>query len=57
MTATAARQRLGPVKAYREDYAFAEYGLTPQQWRRAEHNILSEIKKERKRGKLKQWRP
>jgi antitoxin (DNA-binding transcriptional repressor) of toxin-antitoxin stability system len=47
---------LRPVEVYSEDYALIEYGLTSKQLQRAENKILSEIKKERKAGKLKRWR-
>ena len=48
---------LRPVEVYSEDYALMEYGLTAEQMKRTESRILSEIKKERKRGKLRPWRP
>ena len=48
---------LRPVEVYSEDYALVEYGLSQEQMKRAEHRILSEIKQERKTGKLKRWRP
>ena len=48
---------LRPVEVYSEDYALMEYGLSDQEMKRAEHKILSEIKKERKDGKLKRWKP
>ena len=48
---------LRPVEVYSEDYALAEYGLTQKEMKHAETNILSEIKKERKAGKLHRWRP
>jgi antitoxin (DNA-binding transcriptional repressor) of toxin-antitoxin stability system len=48
---------LRPVEVYSEDYGMIEYGLTERELKRAENKILSEIKKERKAGKLKQWRP
>ena len=48
---------LRPVEVYSEDYALIEYGLTTQEMKRAEKKILSEIKKERKEGKLKVWKP
>ena len=48
---------LRPVEVYSEDYALTEYGLTAEEMERAENKILSEIKKERKQGKLKRWRP
>jgi hypothetical protein len=48
---------LRPMEVYSEDYALMEYGLTVQEMKRAEKKILSEIKKERKEGKLKRWRP
>jgi len=48
---------LRPVEVYSEDYALVEYGLTANEMKRAENRILSEIKKERKQGKLKRWKP
>jgi antitoxin (DNA-binding transcriptional repressor) of toxin-antitoxin stability system len=48
---------LRPVEVYSEDYAFTEYGLNPKEMKRAETKILSEIRKERKTGKLKRWKP
>jgi antitoxin (DNA-binding transcriptional repressor) of toxin-antitoxin stability system len=48
---------LRPVEVYSEDYALAEYGITSEQMKRAENKILSEIRKERKAGKLKPWKP
>ena len=48
---------LRPVEVYSEDYALMEYGLSDQEMKRAEHKILSEIKQERKAGKLKRWKP
>ena len=48
---------LRPVEVYSEDYALIEYGLTADEMKRAENKILSEIKKERREGKLKRWRP
>ena len=48
---------LRPVEVYSEDYALTEYGLTTGEMKRAENKILSEIKKERKEGKLGQWKP
>src|ERR1043166_931370 len=48
---------LRPVEVYSEDYALTEYGITPKEMERAEKRILSDIKKERKAGKLKPWRP
>ena len=48
---------LRPVEVYSEDYALTEYGLTAGEMKRAENKILSEIKKERKEGKLRQWKP
>ncbi len=48
---------LRPVEVYSEDYALTEYGITPEEMKRAENKILSEIKKERKAGKLKPWKP
>jgi antitoxin (DNA-binding transcriptional repressor) of toxin-antitoxin stability system len=48
---------LRPMEVYSEDYALMEYGLTSEEMKRAEAKILSEIKKERKEGKLKHWRP
>ena len=48
---------LRPVEVYSEDYALMEYGLTQEEMKRAEKRILSEVKKERKAGKLKRWRP
>ena len=44
---------LRPVEVYSEDYALTEYGLTTGEMKRAENKILSEIKKERKEGKLR----
>ena len=43
---------LRPVEVYSEDYALAEYGLTVGEMKRAENNILSKIRRERKEGKL-----
>jgi antitoxin (DNA-binding transcriptional repressor) of toxin-antitoxin stability system len=48
---------LRPVEVYSEDYALIEYGLTQRKMKRAESKILTEIRKERKSGKLKPWRP
>ena len=48
---------LRPVEVYSEDYALTEYGLTAGEMKRAENKILSEIKKERKVGKLRRWKP
>ena len=48
---------LRPVEVNSEDYALTEYGLTAGELKRAENKILSEIKKERKEGKLRQWKP
>jgi len=48
---------LRPVEIYSEDYALMEYGLTAGEMKRVENKILSEIKKERKKGKLKRWKP
>ena len=48
---------LRPVEVYSEDYALIEYGLTEEEMKRAEKKILSEIKQERKEGKLKAWKP
>lgn len=48
---------LRPMEVYSEDYGLMEYGLTSEEMKRAEAKILSEIKKERKEGKLKHWRP
>ncbi len=48
---------LRPVEVYSEDYALMEYGLTAREMKRVENKILSEIKKERKKGKLKRWKP
>jgi len=48
---------LRPVEVYSDDYALVEYGLTEQQMKRIERNLISQIKKERKEGKLQRWRP
>ena len=48
---------LRPVEVYSEDYGFIEYGLGAKEMERVEKNLLSDIKKERKQGKLKRWRP
>ena len=48
---------LRPVEVYSEDYALTEYGLTAREMKRAENKILSQIRKERKEGKLRQWKP
>ena len=48
---------LRPVEVYSEDYALMEYGLTAGETTRVENKVLSEIKKERKKGKLKRWKP
>jgi len=48
---------LRPVEVYSEDYALTEYGLTVGEMKRAENNILSQIRRERKEGKLRQWKP
>ena len=48
---------LRPVEVYSEDYGFIEYGLGAKEMERVERNLLSDIKKERKQGKLKRWRP
>ena len=48
---------LRPVEVYSEDYALMEYGLTAREMKRVEDKVLSEIKKERKKGKLKRWKP
>ena len=48
---------LRPVEVSRVDSAFIEYGLTADEMKRADCRILSEIKQERKEGKLKRWRP
>ena len=36
---------------------FEEYGVTPKQVERAFKKVLSEVKRERRNGKLKPWRP
>lgn len=48
---------LRPIEVYSQDYALVEYGLREEEIKRAEKNILTGIKKERKEGKLKAWRP
>jgi antitoxin (DNA-binding transcriptional repressor) of toxin-antitoxin stability system len=48
---------LRPVEVYSEDYALTEYGLTVGEMNRAGNNILSQIRRERKEGKLRQWKP
>ena len=48
---------LRPVEVYSEDYALIEYGLTANEMKRAEKAVLSEIRKERRQGKLKPWKP
>ncbi|MBA4148473.1 MAG: hypothetical protein H0X66_10200 [Verrucomicrobia bacterium] len=47
---------LRPVEVYSEDYAFTEYGATPNEMKRVEKNLLSQVRKERKEGKLKTWK-
>jgi antitoxin (DNA-binding transcriptional repressor) of toxin-antitoxin stability system len=47
---------LRPVEVYSEDYAMTEYGLTAGEMKRVERKILSEIKNERKAGKVKRWK-
>jgi len=42
---------LRPVEVYSEDYALVEYGLTAEEMRRAEENILGKLKRE----KAKLW--
>ena len=42
---------LRPVEVYSEDYALIEYGLAPEQMKRAEKNILKRLKRE----KAKRW--
>ncbi len=48
---------LRPVEVFSEDYGCTEYDLTAEELDRAEQNILAQIKKERKEGKLKPWKP
>jgi antitoxin (DNA-binding transcriptional repressor) of toxin-antitoxin stability system len=48
---------LRPVEVYSEDYAWIEYGLTKEEVDRAGKKVMTEIKKERKEGKLKPWKP
>lgn len=48
---------LRPVEVYSEDYAWIEYGLTKDEVDRAGKKVMAEIKKERKEGKLKPWKP
>ena len=42
---------LRPVELANEDYAFTEYGLTAEQMKRAEKNIIKKLKRE----KTKRW--
>jgi ketopantoate hydroxymethyltransferase len=39
------------------DSPFEEYGVTPEQVERAHAKVLAEIKRERRTGSLKPWRP
>jgi hypothetical protein len=48
---------LRPVEVYSEDYAWIEYGLTKEEVNRAGKKIMAQVKKERKEGKLKPWKP
>jgi hypothetical protein len=36
---------------------FEEYGLTPAEVERAHKKVLAKIRRERRAGKLKLWRP
>jgi len=36
---------------------FEEYGVTPEEVERAHKKVLAEIKRERRAGTLKPWRP
>ena len=40
---------LRPVKVYSEDYALVEYGLTAEEMKRAEKNIVKKLKREKTR--------
>jgi len=40
---------LRPVEVYSEDYALTEYGLTAEEMKRAEKNILKRLKREKTR--------
>lgn len=40
---------LRPVEVYSEDYARVEYGLTADEMKRAEKNILKKLKREKTR--------
>ena len=46
---------LRPVTVSSDDYAWREYGVTPEQMERFEKRMENEIKVERKRGKLKRF--
>jgi hypothetical protein len=39
------------------DSPFEEYGVSPQEVERAHQQVLAGIKRERRAGKLKPWRP
>jgi antitoxin (DNA-binding transcriptional repressor) of toxin-antitoxin stability system len=40
---------LRPVEVYSEDYALVEYGLTAEEMKRAEKNIVKKLKREKTR--------
>ena len=42
---------LRPVEVYSEDYSLIEYGLTEREAKRAEKNVLKQLKRE----KAKRW--
>jgi len=46
---------LRPVEVYAEDYALVEYGVTGAQLDRAVKKLNREARRERRRGKIKEW--
>jgi len=46
---------LRPVTVSSDDYAWREYGVSPQQMKRFEQRMELEIRSERKRGKVKRF--
>ena len=46
---------LRPVTVSSDDYAWREYGVSPEQMKRFEKRIEREIRSERKRGKVKRF--
>ena len=48
---------LRPVETSNDDYAWNEYGFTKEEIDRSAKKVMAEIKKERKEGKLKSWKP